>query len=44
MTPTFDKYFDSAALSAAGYDKPNVDKAKQLLASAGYSTSHPLKL
>jgi peptide/nickel transport system substrate-binding protein len=44
VTPTFDKYFDSAALSASGFDKPNVDKAKQLMASAGYSTSHPLKL
>jgi peptide/nickel transport system substrate-binding protein len=44
VTPTFDKYFDGAALSAAGYDKPNVEKAKQLMQSAGYSTSKPLKL
>jgi peptide/nickel transport system substrate-binding protein len=44
VTPTFDKYFDGAALSASGYDKPNVEKAKQLMASAGYSTSNPLKL
>jgi peptide/nickel transport system substrate-binding protein len=44
VTPTFDKYFDGAALAAAGYDKPNVDKAKQLMQSAGYSTSKPLKL
>ena len=42
--PTFQKYFDSAALTASGYDKPNVAKAKQLLASAGYSPSNPLKL
>ena len=44
VTPTFDKYFDSAALSASGYATPNVDKAKQALQSAGYSTSNPLKL
>jgi len=44
VTPTFDKYYDSAAVQAAGYDKPDVDKAKQLMQSAGYSTSHPLKL
>jgi peptide/nickel transport system substrate-binding protein len=44
VTPTFDKYFDKDALAAAGYDKPNLDKAKQLLQSAGYSESNPLKL
>ena len=44
ITPTFDKYFDGAALTASGYDKPNADKAKTLLASAGYSPSNPLKL
>jgi len=44
VTPTFNKYFDGAALATAGYDKPNVDKAKQLLSSAGYSPSKPLKL
>jgi len=44
VTPTFDKYFDPAALAASGYDKPNADKAKQLLASAGYSAGNPLKL
>jgi len=44
VTPTFSKYFDGAALAAAGYDKPNPDKAKQTLASAGYSPSHPLNL
>ncbi|MBO0868311.1 MAG: ABC transporter substrate-binding protein [Micromonosporaceae bacterium] len=44
VTPTFNKYFDGAALASAGYDKPNVDKAKQLMSGAGYSTSNPLKL
>ncbi|MEP7055046.1 MAG: ABC transporter substrate-binding protein [Actinomycetota bacterium] len=44
VTPTFDGYFDGAALAASGYDKPNPDKAKTLLESAGYSTSKPLKL
>jgi peptide/nickel transport system substrate-binding protein len=44
VTPTFNKYFDSQALSAAGYDKPNPSKAKQLLSSLGYTQSHPLKL
>jgi peptide/nickel transport system substrate-binding protein len=44
VLPTYQKYFDQAALSAAGYDKANADKAKQLLASAGYSPSKPLNL
>jgi peptide/nickel transport system substrate-binding protein len=44
VTPTFEKYFDKAALAASGYDKPNADKAKSLLAAAGYSPSKPLKL
>jgi peptide/nickel transport system substrate-binding protein len=44
VIPTFQKYFDQAALASAGYDKPNPDKAKQLLSGAGYSPSHPLKL
>ncbi|MGW6280251.1 ABC transporter substrate-binding protein [Kribbella sp. NPDC055071] len=44
VSPTFDKYFDKDALTASGYDKPNPDKAKQLLQSAGYSSSNPLKL
>jgi len=44
VTPTFSKYFDQAALTASGYDKPDVAKAKTLLASAGYSPEKPLKL
>ena len=44
VVPTFQKYFDSDALAASGFDKPNVAKATQLMASAGYSTSKPLKL
>ncbi|HKT01751.1 MAG TPA: ABC transporter substrate-binding protein [Rugosimonospora sp.] len=44
VTPTFNKYFDSAALASSGFDKQDVDKAKQLLSGAGYSTANPLKL
>jgi peptide/nickel transport system substrate-binding protein len=44
VTPTFNQYFDQAALTASGYDKPDPAKAKTLLASAGYSPSNPLKL
>lgn len=44
VLPTYQTYFDSAALTAAGYASPNVTRAKQLLASVGYSPSHPLKL
>jgi peptide/nickel transport system substrate-binding protein len=44
VSPTFDKYYDKGAVAAAGYDKQNLDKAKQLLQSAGYSDSNKLKL
>jgi peptide/nickel transport system substrate-binding protein len=44
ILPTFNMYYDASAVAAAGYDKPNVDKAKSLMASAGYSPSNPLKL
>lgn len=44
VSPTFDKYFDKDALTASGYDKQNIDKAKQLLQTAGFSESNPLKL
>ncbi len=43
VTPTFNKYFDEAALKASGYDKPNTDKAKSLLASAGYTQLPPVE-
>ena len=44
VVPTFQKYYDQAAVAAAGYDKPNPEKAKQLLAGLGYSPANPLKL
>lgn len=44
VTPTFEKYLDTGAISSAGYDKPDVEKAKQLMQSAGYGPSHRLKL
>jgi peptide/nickel transport system substrate-binding protein len=44
VIPTFQKYFDQAALASSGYDKPDTAKATSLLASAGYSPSNPLKL
>src|SRR5262249_12859160 len=44
VIPTFTKYYDEAAVKAAGYDARNVDKAKQLLSTAGYSAAKPLKL
>ncbi|MDT4981346.1 MAG: peptide/nickel transport system substrate-binding protein, partial [Pseudonocardiales bacterium] len=28
VVPTFDRYYDTAAVAAAGFDKPNIDKAK----------------
>jgi peptide/nickel transport system substrate-binding protein len=44
VTPTYQQWYDSAA--AAKYNDYKVDKQKatQLLASAGYSPSHPLNL
>jgi peptide/nickel transport system substrate-binding protein len=44
VVPTFAKYYDEAAVKSAGFDKQDVDKAKQLLQGAGYSASSPLKL
>jgi peptide/nickel transport system substrate-binding protein len=44
ITPTFDKYNDAAAISAAGYDKQDLTKAAAALATAGYSPSKPLNL
>lgn len=44
VIPTFQKYYDPAAVAAAGYDKPNPQKATELLAQAGYSPAKPLNL
>ena len=44
ISPTFSAYFNQSALSASGYGSANLTKAAQLLAQAGYSTSHPLSL
>jgi peptide/nickel transport system substrate-binding protein len=44
VVPTFQKYYDQAAVAAAGYDKPNPDKAKSLMAGLGYTEASPLKL
>ena len=44
VVPTFQNYYDEAAVAAAGYDKPNVEKAKSLLAGLGYTEANPLKL
>ncbi len=44
VVPTFEKYFDQAAVAAAGYDRPDPDKAKSLLSGLGYSEADPLKL
>jgi peptide/nickel transport system substrate-binding protein len=44
VVPTFNKYYDAGAVSAAGLDKQDLAKAKQALGTAGYSTSHRLKL
>jgi peptide/nickel transport system substrate-binding protein len=43
VTPTFDAWFNKAAAQKADYTV-NLDKAKQLLASAGYSASKTLDL
>ncbi|MFI6878029.1 ABC transporter substrate-binding protein [Streptomyces sp. NPDC050400] len=44
VTPTFDKYYDKAAVEKAGYDKPDPARAKKLLAGLGYTPDKPLKL
>jgi peptide/nickel transport system substrate-binding protein len=44
VLPTFKDYYDQAAADAAGYGKPDIAKAKSLMASAGYSSSKPLSL
>ena len=40
MYPAFGKYFDD---SLTNYYEPNLDKARELLAEAGYDQSNPLK-
>ncbi|WP_338694780.1 ABC transporter substrate-binding protein [Streptomyces sp. Q6] len=44
VMPTFDTYYDEAAVRKAGFDKPDPDRAKKLLASLGHSPAKPLKL
>jgi peptide/nickel transport system substrate-binding protein len=44
VVPTFQRYYDQAAVAAAGYDKPNPDKARSLLSGLGYTEANPLKL
>ena len=44
ITPTFNAFLNASALASSGYSTPNTAKATQLLAEAGYSTSHPLSL
>lgn len=44
ITPTFNNYFDSAALSSSGYTSQNMAKAQAAIQAAGYSPSHPLSL
>jgi peptide/nickel transport system substrate-binding protein len=44
VLPTYKDWIDQSALDASGFAKPDTAKATQLLASAGYSPSHPLKL
>ena len=43
VLPTFEDWYNKAAADKANY-APNPDKAKQLLATAGYSTDKPLNL
>lgn len=43
VTPTFSSWYDSSLAQQYNYTQ-NTDKAKELLAKAGYSTSHPLNL
>jgi peptide/nickel transport system substrate-binding protein len=44
VTPTFQQWYDSAAAGKYNDYKVDKQKATQLLASAGYSPSHPLNL
>ena len=44
VLPTYKQWYDASAAAQAGFTKPDRAKAAQLLKSAGYSPSHPLKL
>jgi peptide/nickel transport system substrate-binding protein len=44
VLPTFQDYYDQAAADAAGYGKPDIPKAQELMKGAGYSSSNPLNL
>ena len=44
VTPTFTKFNDASAISAAGFDKTDMTKAAAALQTAGYSPSNPLNL
>jgi peptide/nickel transport system substrate-binding protein len=44
VTPTFNAFLNSSALSSSGYSSQNLTKAASALKDAGYSTSHPLSL
>ncbi|MQY10716.1 Oligopeptide-binding protein OppA [Streptomyces sp. RB5] len=44
VTPTFEKYYDAAAVTKAGFGKPDPDRAKKLVEGLGHSASDPLKL
>jgi peptide/nickel transport system substrate-binding protein len=44
VVPTFQKYYDEGAVKSAGFDKPDVDKAKSLLKDAGYASGLKLSI
>jgi peptide/nickel transport system substrate-binding protein len=44
VTPTFNTYLNSSALSSSGYSSQNLTKAAAALKTAGFSASHPLNL
>jgi peptide/nickel transport system substrate-binding protein len=44
VLPTYQQYYNTAAMNQAGFAKPNPTKAAELLKASGYSPSHPLQL
>jgi peptide/nickel transport system substrate-binding protein len=44
VLPTYQDWIDQDALNSSGFATPDTAKATQLLAGAGYSPAHPLKL